>query len=670
MPSPQSSSIHSSTIDWQGDTPCSVQFDDIYFSRENGLQETRYVFLQQNALPQRWQEAEAATSFTIVETGFGTGLNFLATWQAWRACPAPKPRLCFVSVEKYPLRLEDLKSSLAYWPELTELSEQLCEHYPPAIAGNHQLQFDQGRVQLNLILGDITALSEYPFTADCWFLDGFAPSKNPQMWQPSLFDLMRERSRPGTSFATFTSAGVIKRALKSAGFSVLKVKGFGHKREMLRGHLSAEHKAAYFPRTLAAWSKSPSPTYRDFGETSTAPVVIVGAGLSGMLTAHALATRGIRSIVLDRAASPMSEASGQRQLALFAKLPILNNRESRLLSQCLIYSQRYFALLQQYYSHYRFWHPTGLLQLAWNDAELKRLKAHQASERYPRDFMRVVTAQEATSLAGIPINTDALWFPHSGWLSPDNLGSALLSNPLIEFRGCTTLNQITHRKDAQWRLVTSDGNYDTSTVVIACAHQSSSIEGLPALPLKSLRGQVSSVYSDSLVASQCVICGEGYLCPAIEGTHHFGATYDLNAKHTEVTAEDHQRNLLAVKKWLPGWLGKSEISLENLTGRAGLRCTTADYFPLVGPYPDTERMRERFHALRYNANDRSQTEGAYFPGIYYIGGHGSKGLTTIPSCSEWLASLIRREPSMLSAEQIAGLNPARFLIRRLIRNLD
>lgn len=238
--------LKNALLSWnENGTPVSREFDDVYFSNENGLEETRYVFLAGNQLPERFIHHQEKR-FIVAETGFGTGLNFLTLWQAFRLFRQQNPTaqlttLRFISFEKFPLQQQDLILAHQHWPELSELSEQLDHAWPKALqTGCQQFSFDNGQIELELWFGDVhhslpQLKASYQNTIDCWFLDGFAPSKNPDMWQDSLFQQMFELTKPSGSFATFTAAGFVRRGLQSAGFQVTKHKGFGHKRDMLIG---------------------------------------------------------------------------------------------------------------------------------------------------------------------------------------------------------------------------------------------------------------------------------------------------------------------------------------------------------------------------------------------------------------------------------------------------
>jgi len=225
-------------LDWNDKQPFSAQYQDIYFYTDNVLLETEYVFLQGNDLPARWQQPDIKT-FTIAETGFGTGLNFLSAAKLWLETAPKQATLHFISVEKHPLTLKDITSALELWPDLTELSTPLLAKYPVLINEQTVSLYD-GNVQLTLLIGDATEqLNRITNKADAWFLDGFSPTKNPEMWQTALFEQIAMHSHVATTFATFTSAGMVRRGLSQAGFKVSKRAGFGKKREMIYGQLTA-----------------------------------------------------------------------------------------------------------------------------------------------------------------------------------------------------------------------------------------------------------------------------------------------------------------------------------------------------------------------------------------------------------------------------------------------
>jgi tRNA 5-methylaminomethyl-2-thiouridine biosynthesis bifunctional protein len=236
-------------VEWKQGQPYASAFQDVYFSSDNGLLETEYVFVQGNNLSNRWQQAPTKT-FTIAETGFGTGLNFLCAARTWLDTAPKDAVLHFISVEKYPLNLPDITSALLLWPELLELAEPFLASYETLLIGTAPVMLFDNRVQLTLLVGDATAcLKSLNLTHSCppidaWFLDGFAPAKNPDMWQVELFEQMARLSTQASTFATFTSASTVRRGLLAAGFEVTKQSGFGKKREMLLGRFTGNANAA------------------------------------------------------------------------------------------------------------------------------------------------------------------------------------------------------------------------------------------------------------------------------------------------------------------------------------------------------------------------------------------------------------------------------------------
>jgi len=220
--------------------PRSKQFDDVYFSAEDGLAETTHVFLNGNDLPARWGSAR---HFTIAETGFGTGLNFLAVWKLFEDNRTHGQSLEFISVEKYPLSADEIAEVLKDWDKQLGSHHRaaLCKYYPEKCQGECILALTE-YVTLRLFFGDVNEiLPSMEAEVDCWFLDGFKPSSNPDMWSETVFEHMARLSKQGASFATFTAAGFVRRGLQAAGFEVRKVPGYGRKREMIVGNKIKNH---------------------------------------------------------------------------------------------------------------------------------------------------------------------------------------------------------------------------------------------------------------------------------------------------------------------------------------------------------------------------------------------------------------------------------------------
>jgi len=676
-------------LEWQDNMPLSKMHEDYYFSLKCGLEETRYVYLTQNQLPQRWVKQAIETKdipFTIVETGFGTGLNFLTAWQAWQKLPEPKQAFNFISIEKYPLTKADLIRSLSNWTELNSLSQELINQYPYLVKGSHLLSFDLGKVKLQLIFGDVNCdLKAHSFTADCWFLDGFSPTKNPSMWTNSLFSLMAKSSHNQTTFSSFSAAGVVRRGLASAGFEVKKNKGFGGKREMIFGKFIPLNASVHPQNAQPNWSL-PEPVdqfKQPVNHTGSKPydAIIIGAGLAGITTAASLAEKGLNVALIDQKDKPVSGASGQSQLALYVKLPTEINKTSDFISHCSYFSQRYLNDKQNQHPNHSFWNKTGLLQLAWNSKEQERHKKFLQNNYYPSKFVKSVNAVEASKLSGLNINCGGLWFESSGWLEPITFAATLLDSPLITFFTHTTIHDIQWCENKRLWTATQAAKPDIPTLadkssfqskylIIANSNDAKRFKQLNHCPSKPLKGQVTSIHSKSLQSSKAVICGEGYLCPPINDWHHFGATFDLKSDDESTCPAGNIRNIASIQKWLPSWLPESTnektLTKENkLTANAGLRCTTPDYMPIVGRVPKYDDMLKRFAALRKDAKSCEEVYGSYYPNLFMNIGHGSKGLVTTPIAAELLSALITGSPNPFNASQSTIIAPARFIIRHL-----
>src|SRR5262249_10442398 len=270
-----------------GGVPYSEAYGDVYHSADGGPAQARAVFLAGNALPGRWR---GRTSFTVVETGFGLGLNFLVTCAAFLEDTGAPARLHYVSVEKHPFSKVDPPKARGRPPDPPPLASELVEAWPLPLPGFHRLHLARGRVALTLIFGDAReALPQLAARADAFYLDGFAPEKNPELWSPAIARELARLAAPGATLATWTVAGSVRAALAQAGFAVEKRPGFGHKREMLAG------------------------SYRGRAESSAGPdrrVAIVGAGIAGTSCAERLASRGWEVALIERHARVAREASG------------------------------------------------------------------------------------------------------------------------------------------------------------------------------------------------------------------------------------------------------------------------------------------------------------------------------------------------------------------------
>lgn len=600
-------------------TPVASLFDDVYFSNDGGLAETDYVFLQQNGLPLRWQ-SHADTAFHIIETGFGTGANFLLTWLRFRqyrqSLPAARcQRLYFSSIEKYPLSHTDLRRALAVHAELSELGLLLLKSYPLCVAGCHRLSFDNGTVLLDLWFGDVNSqLPQLNAKVNAIYLDGFAPSKNPDMWQPPLFNGLARLSTAGTTLATFTAAGLVKRGLQDAGFTVEKVKGFGRKREMLSAYMAKPAKAV---------------------NAEISGVTIIGGGVASFCLALALQQRGIAVHLICEDQSVALQASQNRQAAVYPNLHAHITDESLLHVQAFLFARNFYQhWAKQGLDFAMDW--CGVLHLASNEQLAQRQQKFIEKALYPTSLVCGVSATEASAIAGLAITHSGVHIPLGGWLSPQQFCLAALaylkqsSSFQISFN--CQVSAITQQQQ-HWLLTTTTGKVNAQVLVLATGSKLASFSQTAALPLNKIRGQVSHVQQAAMAPLQTVLCHNGYITPQWQGIHCLGATFDRHATVAEVTAKDNVENLQQVNEQLqqPIWLSQAKV----IGATASFRASFPGSIPAIG-------------AINNSAN------------LYILGGMGARGIMLSPLLAELVACQICAEPLPLSQQLISKLSASRF----------
>ncbi|MBE0507229.1 MAG: bifunctional tRNA (5-methylaminomethyl-2-thiouridine)(34)-methyltransferase MnmD/FAD-dependent 5-carboxymethylaminomethyl-2-thiouridine(34) oxidoreductase MnmC [Marinospirillum sp.] len=655
--------LQTAQIQWQEGTPVADAFDDVYFSRNQGPDESRYVFLQQNNLPERWQSWQQQRAFVVGETGFGSGLNLLVAIQAFLQTAPSDARLHWISTELFPLTPEDLQQAHNNWPELGTFSSWLQQNYPQAVSGFHRLHLHP-RITLDLLLGDAASnLAALDAQVDAWCLDGFAPLKNPGMWTDQLFAALAHCSHADTTFATFTSVGNVKRSLRAAGFTVKKVQGFGSKWDMLRGGFTAPN----LPHTKPGWVQQAP-------QSDPGRIAIIGAGLAGLCTAQALSRRGLE-VDLYEADEAGTGGSGNRQGVLYIKLAVDTNPASRFYLSGLEYSRRW---LQQTDPEQNFWSPSGVLQLALDEKEQQRQQRFLQRQLLPSSLVYPVDANTASQLADTPITCGGLFYPRAGWVQPGRLCQQLATSlPGIRLHKQQAVTGITQQPQGGWQVTTAQGQQDYDTVILASAFATRKFEPCRWLPIKSIRGQVTHLPLNEKTAPRprTVVCGTGYVSPPLQQTLCFGATFNLHSNNPQLTDEDHQANIEELNTSLPELLTQllpqsteqQAINATNCTGRVGFRCTSPDYLPLVGPAPVAERWQVLYQDLSYNAQLSDLPAAENYPGLWLNIGHGSRGLASIPLASELLVSQLLNEPAPVAKELLESLHPGRFIIRELKR---
>ncbi|WP_122755458.1 bifunctional tRNA (5-methylaminomethyl-2-thiouridine)(34)-methyltransferase MnmD/FAD-dependent 5-carboxymethylaminomethyl-2-thiouridine(34) oxidoreductase MnmC [Pseudomonas viridiflava] len=648
-------------IDWdeQGN-PHSRTFSDVYFSTESGLEETRHVFLVQNDLRRRFTELPEDGRLIIGETGFGTGLNFLCAWQLFEECARPGARMQFVSVEKYPLSRDDLQRALALWPELAAFADPLLDQYVAVHEGFQRMVFDQGRVTLTLLIGDaLDMLPQLDGQIDAWFLDGFAPAKNPEMWTPELFAELARLSTTATTIGTFTSTGWVRRALNAAGFKMKRVPGIGHKWEVLRGTFIAWPEEAIPVPAAKPWFARPPALHNE------RKALVIGAGLAGCATAESLANRGWQVSLLERHAAPALEASGNPQGVLYLKLSAHGTALSQLILSGFGHTRRLLERLQRGVD----WDDCGVLQLTFDDKEGKRQA--QLAEAFPESLLHLLDQSAAEARSGIRLASGGLFYPEGGWVHPPALCDVQATHPnirLIAHHEALELRQV----GGQWQAWDNERLIDSAPVVVlAGAADIKQFAQSADLPLKRIRGQITRLpETEASTALSTVVCAGGYVAPARLGEHTLGASFDFNSVDLTPNLADHLGNLQMLEEIshdLVERLEAADLPPEHLQGRAAFRCTSPDYLPIVGPLANREAFLDAFAALGKDARQVPNVACPWLDGFYVNSGHGSRGLITAPLCAELLAAWLDNEPLPLPRSVAEACHPNRFALRGLIR---
>lgn len=518
------------TLRFHGGTPYSEAFADVYHNADGGIAKKRHVFLAGNSLPGRWAGRER---FVIFETGFGLGLNFLVTLQAWRRDPERCRRLHFVSIEKHPFGMADLQTAHAAYTEVAAEAAELHARWPTLVPGVHRMEF--GGVVLTLVLGDVKALRDLRLSADAFYLDGFAPSKNPDMWTPQVMRAISRLAAPGATAATWSVAAAVRASLEECGFAVEKRPGFGEKREMIVARNVRPGNVPALPERKAA---------------------VIGAGLAGAAVCERLCARGWEVELFERHAGPAQEASGNHAGVFH---PIVTPDDSifaRLTRAAFLYS------LAQFRRFDARWDPCGALQLARDAKEEISQRASIAALDLPPDYAQYVTREEASAHAGVPVQAAGLWFPQAGWIKPESLVRAQLES-------CGS--RLTTRYGAEVRALP-----DAPVVILANSAEAPKLHPVPHLRLRKVRGQLTYV---PIEAPHVVVLRGGMVLPAVDGLCVVGASYDIDDEEARPRAESDAGNLERLQKILGT---EVNISPHALQSRVAFRSVTPDRLPVAG----------------------------------------------------------------------------------------
>ena len=604
---PDFEAITPATIEWCGAIPFAPGFGDSYFSRDDGRAESAAVFIEGNSLPQRFEALARGELFVVGETGFGSGLNLLLAALEFTHRAPPDAFLALLSAELHPLTRSDLARALQRWPDLEAFTSPLLQQYPAACPGYHRIRLAPN-IELTLMLGEARQMwQQQQACVDAWFLDGFAPDRNPEMWSPKLCQTLAKRSRPGATLASFTVAGSVRNALAGAGFEIERKPGFGRKRHRLEGRLNGQWKARRIRRGHA---------------------LVVGAGLAGATSARALAERGWQVTVVDHSGLAAG-ASGNRAGVVYTTPSGAATAQNRFYQSSYLHALNWFD--RHRLAELGIGAFDGVVQQLCNPRQRDRMQRALGSGHWPSEELE-------------RLDTDRVLLRRAGFLQPAAWCQLLLQHPAIEFRQAQLLGV----RDSRLPSLQFDDPCiaEADATVLCTAMPPEAMGRLPdQLPLRRIRGQVSELHATPASREwRQAECHEGYLTPAVDGLHCIGATFDPYDDELSARAQDDRANLDQLRKFRPDrWqeLGGAAASIAG--HRVGFRVQSRDFLPVCGPVSGTRNAA---------------------PALWLDLAHGSRGISGTPLCADFLADAWTGVPGPTDRAIEGALDPSRFSLRR------
>jgi tRNA 5-methylaminomethyl-2-thiouridine biosynthesis bifunctional protein len=585
------------------------RFGDVYSSASGAVEQARHVFLAGTDFPSRCVGTRA---HTVVETGFGAGINFLVAWQAWRGARAARGAdawLHYVAVEKHPFTRAALRSIYQRCGVFDDLTSKLLEVYPSLVPGFHRLNLDHERLTLTLLFGEAAdLLSQLDASVDSFFLDGFAPAKNPDMWSDAVFAQLARLASTDARAATYTVAGAVRAGLEKAGFTVAKQRGFAAKREM-----------------LVARFRNGKPK-----RIPPASAIIIGGGLAGTACAHRLAARGVKLTLFERHAAVGKEASGNPTGLLRPHLAVDWIPQVDLSLGSFLYSARALARLAAQGDLEPSGRLDGVVHIAADAVRTEKIMKTLTQMGMPSDVVRRIDAREASEQAGVPAASGGWFYPQGGWVDPARICAAQLAQAgaRVEYRFGEPIEWLQHI-DGAWQMLNAKGEVlaESELVIIANAHAALKFEQCARLPIRPVRGQLT--YIRRCEALLRAVCGDGYVTPASDGVHCVGASYNEGLFDPALRAEDSMENLRRLRRILPNFCD-GELAQG---GRVSFRTMSVDLLPVCGELA---------------------------PGLYASLALGSRGIALAPLLAEAIASEVLDEPAPIPRSLLRSMHPARF----------
>ncbi|WP_175746918.1 bifunctional tRNA (5-methylaminomethyl-2-thiouridine)(34)-methyltransferase MnmD/FAD-dependent 5-carboxymethylaminomethyl-2-thiouridine(34) oxidoreductase MnmC [Burkholderia ambifaria] len=601
-------------------------------------------------LPARWQ---GRRTFTIVETGFGTGSRFLATWAAWRDDPARCERLHFVAVEPHPFTRDDLRRAVSHLVADTTISENadaLIDAWPMHVPGLHRLEFDAGRVVLTLAFGDARdMLQRLVARADAFYLGNVASAAHGDPLSADVIRALARIAADGATYATHSHDDTVKHALEQTGFTSRDVDDCAGEPALRVGE--------YAPRWRMRRHEPPRAL-----PVAAREAIVIGAGLAGCAVVERLAARGWNITLIERHEQIASEASGNPAGVFHPLMTRDDNVASRLTRSGFLHAlARWRALEEAGHAFARSTH--GMIHLAESADDFARMRDAFDALGAPSNYVSLLDTDAARAHLNLPVAHGGLLFPHGGAVWPAGVCAAQIAaaGEGVTLLAGTEVARLERDRDS-WRAVDAAGATlaEAPVVVLANAGDAVRLAGLRHVALQPVRGQLTLLPPGSTAPLPCPTIGDGYAVPLDDGTLLIGATFEPDDVDRTMRTAGHIENLERVRHLLPGLIGELP-DVDTLRGRVAFRWVVADRVPVIGPLADEAQAVANARALS-GAKARDLPRAA---GLYGAFGYGSRGLVWAALGAELIASQLEGEPLPLERELVDAVDPARFLIRAL-----
>ncbi|UEP48257.1 bifunctional tRNA (5-methylaminomethyl-2-thiouridine)(34)-methyltransferase MnmD/FAD-dependent 5-carboxymethylaminomethyl-2-thiouridine(34) oxidoreductase MnmC [Burkholderia ambifaria] len=601
-------------------------------------------------LPARWQ---GRRTFTIVETGFGTGSRFLTTWAAWRDDPARCERLHFVAIEPHPFAHDDLRravSNLVADTTISENADALIDAWPMHVPGLHRLEFDAGRVVLTLAFGDAhDMLQRLVARVDAFFLGNLASAAHGDVPSADVIRALARIAAEGATYATHSHDDTVKHALEQTGFTSRDVEDCAGEPALRVGE--------YAPRWRMRRHEPPRAL-----PVAAREAIVIGAGLAGCAVVERLAARGWNITLIERHERIASEASGNPAGVFHPLMTRDDNVASRLTRSGFLHALARWRALED--AGHAFARSTrGMIHLAESADDFARMRDAFDALGAPSDYVSLLDTDAARAHLNLPVAHGGLLFPHGGAVWPAGVCAAQFAaaGERVKLLAGTEVAHLERDRD-RWRAVDAAGATlaEAPVVVLANAGDAVRLAGLRHVALQPVRGQLTLLPPRSTAPLPCPAIGDGYAVPLDDGTLLIGATFEPDDVDRTMRTAGHVENLERVRHLLPGLIGELP-DVDTLRGRVAFRWVVADRVPVIGLLADEAQAIANARALS-GAKARDLPRAA---GLYGAFGYGSRGLVWAALGAELIASQLEGEPLPLERELVDAVDPARFLIRAL-----